>query len=69
MVADLYLTPVSLRCGLTWQILVAVVNGGGIYISRDSGDNWGPVNVPNNQWVAVASSKFGEVSRAGLLQL
>lgn len=67
---DLYLTLVSSRCGLTWQNLVAVVDGGGgIYTSTDSGSSWTLISsAPTNvQWKAVASSGDGKVSRAVLI--
>ena len=39
--------------------LVAVVNGGGIYTSGDSGDSWNLTGAPSNNWAGVACSVDG----------
>lgn len=39
--------------------LVAVVNGGGIWASTDSGTNWTQTSAPSTNWTSVASSSDG----------
>jgi hypothetical protein len=46
--------------------LVAIVNGGGIYTSTNSGQTWVSNNVPALHWYCVASSADGEKLVAGI---
>ncbi len=46
--------------------LVAVVYGGGIYISFDSGGNWTETSAPLKFWISVASSADGEKLTAAI---
>jgi hypothetical protein len=39
--------------------LVAVIKGGGIYTSQDSGTNWMPTSAPDTNWISIASSSDG----------
>ena len=49
----------SAACSANGSKLVAVVNGGPTYTSRNSGDSWTPTSAPITNWSAVAASADG----------
>ena len=49
----------AVACSADKSRLVAVVNGGPIYLSSDTGTNWTASSAPNFQWTTVACSADG----------